>query len=69
MDDEQAVAERIRRIDALRRERAGPRALLAEVELLLGEAERWVGVVGERAGPRPSEPPSETSTEEAMMPR
>jgi hypothetical protein len=43
MEEARVVLERIRRIDALQRERAGPRALLAEVEQLVVEAERWLG--------------------------
>jgi hypothetical protein len=46
MDEARVVLERIRRIDALRRERAGPQALLAEVEQLVVEAERWLGAEG-----------------------
>jgi hypothetical protein len=38
MDEARVVLGRIRRIDALQRERAGPAALLAEVERLLLEA-------------------------------
>ena len=46
MDEARVVLERIRRIDALQRERAGPHALLAEVERLVIEAERWLGAEG-----------------------
>jgi len=46
MDEARVVLERIRRIDALQRERAGPNALLAEVEQLVVEAERWLGAEG-----------------------
>ena len=46
MDEARIVLERIRRIDALQRERAGPNALLAEVEQLVVEAERWLGAEG-----------------------
>lgn len=46
MDEARVVFERIRRIDALRRERAGPRALLAEVDQLVVEAEQWFGAEG-----------------------
>jgi hypothetical protein len=46
MDEARIVLERIRRIDALQRERAGPHALLAEVERLVVEAERWLGAEG-----------------------
>jgi hypothetical protein len=38
MDEARVVLERIRRIEALWRERAGPRALLAEVDELVVEA-------------------------------
>ena len=47
MDEARVVLERIRRIDALQRERAGPNALLAEVEQLVVEAERWLGAEGD----------------------
>jgi hypothetical protein len=46
MDEARVVLERIRRIDVLQRERAGPDALLAEVEHLVVEAERWLGAEG-----------------------
>jgi hypothetical protein len=46
MDEARVVLERIRRIDVLQRERAGPDALLAEVERLVVEAERWLGAEG-----------------------
>jgi len=46
MDEALVVLERIRRIEALQRERAGPHALLAEVERLVVEAERWLGAEG-----------------------
>ncbi len=42
MDEARAVLGRIRRIDALQRERARPAALLAEVERLLLEARTWL---------------------------
>jgi hypothetical protein len=47
MDEARAVLERIRRIDALRRERAGPAALLAEVERLVLEAGAWLDAEGD----------------------
>ena len=61
MDEARVVLGRIRRIDALQRERAGPAALHAEVERLLLEARAWLDAedadAGERAGraarPRP----------------
>ena len=46
MDEARVVLERIRRIDALQRERAGPGVLLAEVERLVAEAERWLAAEG-----------------------
>jgi hypothetical protein len=46
MNEARAVIERIRRIDALRRERAGPAALLAEVERLVFEARAWLDAEG-----------------------
>jgi hypothetical protein len=46
MDEARAVLERIRRIDALQRERAGAPALLAEVERLVEEARVWLTVEG-----------------------
>ena len=42
MDEARAVLGRILRIDALQRERAGPAALLAEVERLVLEARAWL---------------------------
>ena len=42
MDEAQAVLRRLRRIEALEREHAPARALLAEVHALLDEAEAWV---------------------------
>jgi hypothetical protein len=46
MDEARAVLERLRRIEALQRERAGPHALLAEVDELVVEARRWLGAEG-----------------------
>lgn len=46
MDEARAVLERLRRIDALQREQAGPHALLAEVDELVLEARRWLGAEG-----------------------
>jgi hypothetical protein len=48
MDEARAVLQRLRRIEALEREHAPARALLAEVHALLGEAEAWVS--SEREG-------------------
>jgi hypothetical protein len=46
MDEARVVLERIRRIDTLQRERAGPRAVLAEVERLVEEARAWISAEG-----------------------
>ena len=48
MDEAHAVLRRLRRIDALERERVSAPVLLAEVHALLGEAEAWL--VAEGAG-------------------
>jgi hypothetical protein len=48
MDEARAVLRRLRRIEALEREGAPTRSLLAEVHALLGEAEAWVA--SEREG-------------------
>ena len=42
MDEARAVLRRLRRIEALDREHAPARTLLAEVHALLDEAEAWV---------------------------
>ena len=42
MDEARAVLRRLGRIEALEREGAPPRSVLAEVHALLGEAEAWV---------------------------
>jgi hypothetical protein len=42
MDEARAVLRRLRRIEALEREGAPARSLLAEVHSLLEEAEAWV---------------------------
>jgi len=42
MDEARAVLHRLRRIEALERERASVRSVLAEVRALLAEAEAWV---------------------------
>jgi hypothetical protein len=42
MDEARAVLERLERIEALEREGAPPRAVLAEVRELLREAETWL---------------------------
>ena len=41
------MLRRLRRIEALERERAGPRAVLAEVRALLEEAEAWLEAEGD----------------------
>jgi len=48
MDEARAVLRRLGRIEALEREGAPARSLLAEVHALLAEAEAWV--VAEREG-------------------
>jgi hypothetical protein len=48
MDEARAVMVRLGRIEALEREGAPPRSLLAEVRALLEEAEAWVA--SERGG-------------------
>lgn len=48
MDEARAVLRRLSRIEALEREGAPPRSLLAEVHALLAEAEAWA--VAERGG-------------------
>ena len=48
MDEARAVLRRLGRIEALEREGAPPRSLLAEVHALLDEAEAWVA--SERGG-------------------
>jgi hypothetical protein len=42
MDEARAVIARLERIEALEREGAAPRALLAEVRELLREGEAWI---------------------------
>ena len=46
MDEARAVIERLRRIEALDREGTHPRTLLAEVQMLLVEAEAWLEAEG-----------------------
>jgi len=48
MDEARAVLRRLNRIEALEREGAPPRSLLAEVHELLAEAEAWAAA--ERGG-------------------
>ena len=71
MDEARVVLERIRRIDVLMRERAGPPALLAEVEQLVVEAERWLGAEGgddEAAASLEKVSGAVTRTRKAMIP-
>ncbi len=49
MDEARAVLTRLARIEALEREDAPPRAVLAEVRELLREGEAWLGAEGGRA--------------------
>jgi hypothetical protein len=53
MDEARAVLRRLSRIEALEREGAPARSLLAEVHALLEEAEAWV--VSERGGAEAAE--------------
>ena len=53
MDEARAVLRRLSRIEALEREGAPPRSLLAEVQALLEEAEAWVA--SERGGAEDAE--------------
>jgi hypothetical protein len=53
MDEARAVLRRLGRIEALEREGAPPRSLLAEVHALLEEAEAWVA--SERGGAHDAE--------------
>jgi len=53
MDEARAVLSRLERIEALEREGAPPRSLLAEVQALLGEAEAWAAC--ERGGAEAAE--------------
>ena len=48
MDEARAVLRRLSRIEALEREGAPPRSLLADVHALLAEAEAWTAA--ERGG-------------------
>lgn len=49
MDEARAVLHRLERIEALDREGAPMRSVLAEVRALLAEAEAWVAAEGEGA--------------------
>ena len=44
MDEARRVLERLRRIEALERDGAAPRAVLGEIEALLAEVEAWLVV-------------------------
>jgi hypothetical protein len=46
VNEARAVLQRLRRIEALEREQAPARSLLAEVHALLEEAEAWLAVEG-----------------------
>jgi hypothetical protein len=46
MDEARRVVSRLRRIDALEREGAPARALLAEVHALVDEADAWLSAEG-----------------------
>jgi hypothetical protein len=50
MDEARAVLRRLKRIEALERERAPVRSVLAEVHALLDEAEAWLAVERGEAG-------------------
>jgi hypothetical protein len=52
MEEAATVIERLERIDAMRREAAGPSELLEELRCLLHEAEAWARVEGGEAGER-----------------
>lgn len=52
MDEARAVLERLGKIERLRREGARPSMLIAELRLLLGEAEDWSRLEGGEAGER-----------------
>jgi hypothetical protein len=49
VDEARAVLRRLRRIDALEREGAPARSVLAEVRALLEEAETWLRAEGDGA--------------------
>jgi hypothetical protein len=61
MDEARAVMRRLGRIEALEREGAPPRSLLAEVHALLHEAEAWIA--SERRGTEGAEAALERSLE------
>jgi hypothetical protein len=47
MDEARAVLSRLERIEALERERAHPTAVLAELQELVREAEKWARLEGD----------------------
>jgi hypothetical protein len=47
MDEARAVMQRLERIEALDRERADPRTLMAELRELVREAEDWARAEGD----------------------
>jgi hypothetical protein len=66
MDEARAVLRRLARIDALERERAPARSLLAEVHALLDEAEAWIAA--ERCGTEAAEDALRRGREAAAEP-
>jgi len=66
MDEARAVLRRLGRIEALEREGAPARSLLAEVHALLAEAEAWVA--SERGGTEPAEAALERAREALAEP-
>jgi hypothetical protein len=50
VDEARAVIHRLERIEALEREGAGPKQLLAEVRALLREGEAWLEAEGGGTG-------------------
>jgi hypothetical protein len=66
MEEARAVLRRLERIEALEREGAPPRSLLAEVHALLGEAEAWVA--SERDGTEGAELALDRSREALTLP-
>jgi hypothetical protein len=66
MDEARAVLRRLGRIEALEREGAPARSLLAEVRELLVEAEAWV--TSERAGTERAEAALERAREALAEP-
>lgn len=66
MDSARAVLRRLDRIEALEREGAPARSLLAEVHALLAEAEAWVA--SERGGTDAAEAALERARETLVAP-